>query len=64
MRIFRFESGNSSKFAYASGYYPFGNMAFVEGIPEGIRNMMNGSGKLPPKMDGQMFPSSELESRK
>lgn len=38
MKIFKFETGDSSRFAYASGYYPIGNMAFMEGIPEEIRN--------------------------
>ena len=34
MKIFEFESGSSSKFAYASGYRPFENMSFFDALPE------------------------------
>lgn len=52
MKLYSFETIGNRSYCYASGYYPFGETNFMEGIPEGIRNRMLLSWEMFPEIPG------------
>lgn len=52
MKIYKFETGDSGKYAYAFGYRPFKDMRFFEDLPESIRIRRTQFWALNPGLDG------------